>query len=136
MDLSTWSETYKKVNSEEVKEKMKNPSTYMKTMNLKETRVLFRKAASILHTVRLHWKNNKQFREEGYDCEDCLSLVPPVSHPDHQDYLLSSVCQGNRDLRQGRRVTTDERDQAHYLMEVIARRNARKEQKAKQSHLS
>ena len=105
----------------------------MKTMKLNETRVLFRKAASILHTVRLHWKNNKQYREEGYDCEDCLSLVPPVSHPDHQDYLLSPVCQGNSDLGQGRRVETNERDQAHFLLEVIARRNSRKDKQAQLS---
>ena len=86
-DLIRWSEKYSKIKPEEVKKKKVSPSTYMKTLNLTESRVLFRRSSSILHTVRMNWKNDKRFREEGYDCIDCLSIEPPVRHPDHQDIL-------------------------------------------------
>ena len=121
-DLIRWSEKYSKIKPEEVKKKKVSPSTYMKTLNLTESRVLFRRSSSILHTVRMNWKNDKRFREEGYDCIDCLSLEPPVRHPDHQDILVTSVCQGNRDLREGR-LMSRERDIAHFFLDLIARRN-------------
>ena len=72
--------------------------------------------------MRLNWKN--QYRNEGYGCVDCLALDPPVRHPDYQDVLVTPACQGNSDLRQGRDMK-DKRMQAHFLIDMIARRNTR-----------
>ena len=121
-DLLEWAKQYKKINIEDVKRKMKTttPNSYVRNLNLRESRVLFRKSSSILQTVRLNWKN--KYKSEGYDCIDCLSLEPPVRHPDHQDILMSSVCKGNSDLRAGRAMDS-ERGQAHFLIDLIARRN-------------
>ena len=121
-DLIQWSERYKKIKPEEVKKKKESPSNYIKTLNLRESRILFRKSSSILHTVRMNWMNDKRFKREGYDCIDCLSLKPPVKHPDHQDILVTSVCKGNSDLRAGR-LMSREKDQAHFFIDLIARRN-------------
>ena len=120
-DLEEWSKKYKKITPQQVREKMKNSNSYMKNLNLKESRVLFRKASSTLHTVRHNWKHDKRYREEGLDCVDCLALDPPVIHPDHQDVLVTPTCQGNSDLRQGRRMS-EERDVAHFFIDLIDRR--------------
>ena len=121
-DLETWSLKYKKITPDQVRNKMKNQNDYTKKLNLSESRVLFRKASSLLQSVRLNWKN--KFRDEGFDCVDCLALNPPVRHPDHQDVLVTPACQGNSDLRQGRDMR-DEKAQAHFLMDLINRRNKR-----------
>ena len=121
-DLEEWSTKYKKITPEQVKEKKENPSAYIKTLNLHESRILFRKASSTIHTVRLNWKNNRRYREEGYDCIDCLELNPPVRHPDHQDILVTSTCQGNSDLRNTRDMSNP-RDTAQFFIDLISRRN-------------
>ena len=72
----------------------------------------------------MNWKNEKRYKEEGYECIDCLALSPPVHHPDHQDILMTPECQGNSDLRQGR-VMSNEKHQAHFLMELFLRRKSR-----------
>ena len=99
-DLIKWSETYKKINTEEVKRRSMEMTPYMKRMNLKESRVIFRKSCSLLHTVRMNWK--RKYQDDHLDCVDCLELDPPVRHPDTQDALLSSLCLGNNDLKKGR----------------------------------
>ena len=125
-DLLQWAEQYKKINIEDVKKKMKmkTMNSYMRNLNLQQSRILFRKSSSILHTVRLNWKN--KYKNEGYDCIDCLSLEPPVRHPDHQDILMTPVCKGNSDLRIGRAMDS-ERGQAQFLIDLIARRNEKYE---------
>ena len=73
----------------------------------------------MMQTVRLNFKSDKRFKAEGYLCPDCLSLDPQVSHPDHQDDLLT--CQGNSDLRLHRDLS-DQKQEAEYYRDVIARR--------------
>ena len=67
----------------------------------------------------MNWKN--QYKGDSLDCDDCLSLNPPVSHPDDQDALLSPVCVGNSDLMANPRMP------AQFLRAVIDRSNKRKE---------
>ena len=123
-DLMKWSEQYKKISKEHVVEKMNEQSSYIKKYNLLETRVLFRRASFLLQSVRLNWKNSKKYREEGYDCSDCLSLDPPFRHPDHQDILVTPACLGNSDLRLRRDMST-ERGQAQFFIDLISRRKER-----------
>ena len=94
-------------------------SPYLKNLSLHDSRVLFRKNAYMLKTVRLNFKSDKRYKAEGYLCPDCLSLDPPVSHPDHQDELLT--CQGNSDLRLNRDLSNQIHEAAYYR-ELIARR--------------
>ena len=78
----------------------------------------------------MNWKN--QYKGDSLECEDCLRLHPPVSHPDDQDTLMSSVCLGNSDLRQGRDMT-DPKHQVQFFRALTNRRNKNKitqEQKA------
>ena len=124
-DLIVMSEKYKKIDTEELKERKKDAHNYTKSMNLEVSRILFRKFSSILHTVKLNWKN--MYKSVGYDCEDCLSLDPPVCHPDSQDILETDACVGNSDLRYGRNML-DMESQAQFYIDLIARRNRRKKQ--------
>ena len=118
-----WSEKYKKVDTEKVKIRSSNPNQYHTTLNLADSRILFRKSARILQTVKMNWKN--QFRDDSLECQDCLSLVPPVSHLDDQDLLMSPVCVGNSDLRIGKYMSNI-RHQAQYFRDLIARRNGKR----------
>ena len=127
-DLVKWSRTYKKIDSEEVKKKLKEHIPYYKTMHLKESCTIFKKNSYILYTVRMNWKNHKKYKTEGFECIDYLALVPPVSNSDHHDILLTPECQGNSIYRQGRDMTSL-KHQAHFFMDVILTRNKRDSQK-------
>ena len=117
-----WSAKYKKISKEQIIEKMNEQEPYIKKYNLLESRVLFRKASFLLHTVRLNWKN--KYRNEGFDCTECLSLDPPFKHPDHQDILVTPTCLGNSDLREKRDMSS-ERGQAQFFIDLISRRNGK-----------
>ena len=118
-DLVNWGSSYKKIDTDKYcTNPLKLNSSY-KTLNLKDSRVLFRKNSYLLQTVRLNFKGNKKFKSEDYLCPDCLALDPPVSHPDHQDNLL--LCQGNSDLRVGKDLG-DLRQELRYYRDIIERR--------------
>ena len=119
-DLLSWSSTYKKVNTDNYKNNQVKLNPSYKTLNLEDSRVLFRKNSHLLHTVRHNFKGNKKYKAEDYLCPDCLALDLPVSHPDDQDNLL--LCQGNSDLRQGRDLRDIKQELAYYRA-VIERRN-------------
>ena len=123
-DLVNWSQTYKKIDSQEVKKKLKQQNPYYKTLNLRESRTIFRKNSYILQSIRMNWKNHKKYKSEGFKCIDCLALVPPVSHPDHQDILLTPKCQENSIYRQGR-DNSILKHQVHFYVDVISRRKQR-----------
>ena len=72
-DLVKWSRTYQKIDSEEVKKKLKEHIPYYKRMNLKESCTIFKKNSYILHTVRMNWKNHKKYKAEGFECIDYLA---------------------------------------------------------------
>ena len=118
-ELLTWSEKYKKVDTDRYKKQKFEMRSYLKTQNLEDARILFRKNSYMLKTVRLNFKSDKRYKAEGYLCPDCLSLDPPVSHPDHQEELLT--CPGNSDLRLNRDLS-DLKQEAGYYKELIARR--------------
>ena len=98
---------------------------YLRRMNLHDSRVLFRYDFKLLQSIQMNQKSNKRYRENSYRCIDCLSVSPPVSHPDSQEALVSEVCQGNSDLRAGRRLSQP-KELAMFLRAVISRRNERK----------
>ena len=118
-DLLEWSLKYKKVDTEKYKNNPHEIGSYLKNLNLHDSRILFRKNSYMLQSVRLNFKSNKRYKAEGYLCPDCQSLDPPVSHPDHQDKLLT--CQGNSDLRLNRALS-DLEQEAGYYRELIVRR--------------
>ena len=118
-DLLQWSMKYKKVDTEIYRSKPYEMGSYLKNLNLHDSRILFRKNCYMLQTVRLNFKSNKRYKAEGYLCPDCLSLDPPVSHPDHQDELLT--CQGNSDIRLNRDLSEPKQEAAFYR-ELIAKR--------------
>ena len=92
---------------------------YLRDLNLVDSRTIFRRNSFTLKTIRLNYKGNKKYKSEGYLCVNCLSLTPPVTHPDHQDALLS--CPGNLDLQRGKNMK-DLRLEAQFYREVAQRR--------------
>ena len=124
-DLIRWSEKYKKIDTETVKTKSMNPNQYLKTMNLELSRILFRKSAFLLHTVKMNWKN--KYRGDSLECEDCLGLDPPASHLNAQDLLMSPTCVGNSDLRIGRDMS-NLLHQAHFFRDLTSRKNGKRRQ--------
>ena len=118
-ELLSWSETYKKVDTEQYRKKELKLDPEFRRLNLQDSRIFFRKTCFLLQTVRLNFKSNKQYKAESYLCPDCLSLDPPVSHPDDQASLLT--CQGNSDLRVGRDLG-DLKQEIDYYRSIIARR--------------
>ena len=87
-------------------------------LNLKDARVIFRRNASMLQTVRYNFKSNLRYKAENYLCPDCLHLDPQVKHADTQEQLLS--CRGNLDLRHGK-ILGELKDEAVYYREIIQR---------------
>ena len=118
-DLLKQSERYKKIDTELYRTKAPEMKSYLKTLNLEDARILFRKNSFMLKTVRYNFKSDKHYKAEGYLCPDCLALDPPVSHPDNQEELLT--CQGNLDLRLNRDMS-DQKHEARYYRELIERR--------------
>ena len=122
-ELVLWSQIYKKIDTEKLENQQKEQGEYIKTMNLQNSRMIFKKSSYLIHTVKMNWKNH--YKGDTYECEDCLSLDPPVSHPDDQDLLMSSVCEGNSDLRRGRDMFRLHH-QAQFYRELVQRRNMRR----------
>ena len=120
--LLEWSKSYKKVETKNYENKPLKMQSYLMSLNLRDSRVIFRRNCYFLPCVRLNFKSDKKYKSEGYLCPDCLALDPSVSHPDHQDGLLS--CLGNSDLRVGRDLTNLKQEAAYYR-DVISRRTQR-----------
>ena len=120
--LLQWSQSYKKVNTEKYANKPLKIQPYLLNLNLQDARTIFHRNCYFLPCVRLNFKSDKKNKSEGYLCPDCLAIDPPVSHPDHQDSLLS--CLGNSDLRVGRDMT-NLKEEAAYYREIISRRTQR-----------
>ena len=121
-NLFQWSEGYKKVNLECYNRCDLKIKEYMKTLNLKNARMIFRRNCGMIQTVRSIFKTDKKFKAEKYLCPDCRHLEPPVSHLDQQDLL--TTCEGNRDLREGLQLS-ELSQLAEYFRRVIDRRNER-----------
>ena len=121
-ELFQWSEGYKKINLDCYNRHDLKIKEYMKTLNLKNARMIFRRNCGMIQTVRANFKNDKKFKSERYLCPDCRHLEPPVSHVDQQDLLTS--CEGNRDLREGLELS-DLSQLAEYFRRVIERRTER-----------
>ena len=92
---------------------------YVKKLNLAKARLIFRKNCGFLKTFRMNFKNEKRYKNLGFECPDCMYLNPPVSHTDHQDFLTS--CKGNEDLRTDLNLR-DISQLAKYIRRVIERR--------------
>ena len=95
---------------------------YLREMNLWDSRVMFRKNCQILQCVKMNQKSNKRYKSEGYNCNDCLALKPPVVHLDDQEALLT--CLGNSDLKLFRDLS-DPKDEVSYYRDIIKRRTHR-----------
>ena len=93
---------------------------YFKTLNLIDSRTIFKRNSFTLNTVRENFKGNKQYRKEKYMCVNCLALDPPLEHPDNQGSLLRS-CPGNLDLQQGEMMRSLE-GEARFYRKVDERR--------------
>ena len=118
-ELLSWSLIYTKVSTEEYSKTPIELNPLYRSLNLHDSRVLFRKITFLLQTVRHNFHGNKRYKAEGYLCPDCQALTPPVMHPDDQVSLLT--CQGNIDLRLGKDMS-DIKQEIEYYREVIKRR--------------
>ena len=84
---------------------------------------ILRKNYKFLQTLKLSFKNDKVFQQDGYLCDDCSALNPPVFHKDGQEELLT--CLGNMDLRIGKNLS-DPKLEAEYYRAIIERRTQRR----------
>ena len=73
-DLLEWSKSYKKIDTNKYLNRTYEMSPYLKNLSLHDSRVLFRKNAYMLKTVRLNFKSDKRYKAEGYLCPDCIPL--------------------------------------------------------------
>ena len=118
-ELLNWSDSYKKISREKYENQELRLDPNFRCLNLQDSRIYFRKTCFLLQTVRLNYKSNKQYKAESYLCPDCLSLDPPISHPDDQASLLT--CHGNSDLRVGKNLR-NLKEEMEYYRNIISRR--------------
>ena len=121
-DILEWGREYKKINLESYDRQEFTMKEYLKTLNLKNARMIFRRNCGMIQTVRSNFKNDKRYKSEKYLCPDCRHLEIPVSHVDQQDLL--TTCEGNRDLREGLELSNLSQ-LAEYFRRVIDRRTQR-----------
>ena len=111
---------YKKVDYKEYESRPFQMSEYFKTLSVSDSRMKLRFNLSMINTVRNNFHNNKRYRSEGYQCIDCAD-IGILEITDTQEHLLTSACEANSDLCQGRDFSRDE-DICAFFRDVIARR--------------
>ena len=68
-DLLTLLESYKKLDSDKIREEEYGQKTYLKSMNISSARTLFSARASMLSTVKANFKNDARYAAVDYMCE-------------------------------------------------------------------
>ena len=111
---------FKKVKAEEYEDKEFKMSDYFKTLNVSDSKMRLRAKLSMVQTVRNNFHNNKKFKAEKFQCPNCLS-IGIAEQMDSQSHLLTSSCEANSDLREGRDFSRDQ-DICDFFRELVNRR--------------
>ena len=107
---------YKKIDYEKMKEEGYGEKPYLYNMTVSEARTFFAYRCSMLRTIKMNFKNKKEFRDTdgGFLCE-C------GEHLDSQSALLS--CKLYTHLREGLQIHSSDKDLVKYVQLVIKERH-------------
>ena len=109
-------ETYKKLDFEKLSKEGYGIKPYLADMTVSRARTFFSARASMLSTVKLNFKNKKEYADKDFLCE-C------GEHPDDQAALLT--CNLYAHLREGLNLHTSDHDIVTYYQRVIKERHDR-----------
>ena len=66
--------TYKKIEYQKFENRRFEPQPYLKLMSPANVRLRFTIWAKMTPTVRMNFRNNREYRDSGWTCPDCQSL--------------------------------------------------------------
>ena len=113
-------ERYKKINSNEVAKETFELKPYMENLSYEEALLKFRLRGKVFHTVKTHFKNDKEFTENLWSRQEC-SLLDSSFHVQFQ-------CTNYEDLRS--KFNFDkEQDVVHFFRKVLERRQLEEDDK-------
>ena len=107
-------QTYKKLDVEKLTDKGYGIKPYLAEMTVPRARTFFAARSSMLSTVKLNFKNKKEYAEKDYLCE-C------GEHPDSQAALLT--CRIYAHLKEGLNIFGSDNDLVTYYLRVIKDRH-------------
>ena len=111
---------YKKVDYREYEKREFKMSEYFHKLNVEDSRMRLRAKLGMVPSIRNNFRNNKKFKDENYQCPDCLALGI-TDKKDDQEHVLTSSCVANSDLRMGRNLDQDQ-DICDFFRDLVNRR--------------
>ena len=103
-EVQTYSKLRNKYDSDVLETK-----NYIKEMNLRNSRTMFRTRSSMLKNVKLNQKSNPKYAAALWKCDDCMSL-------DSQSHII--WCPAYAPLREGKNLY-DDMDLVTYFQQVL-----------------
>ena len=104
--------TYKKIDYKHFETRSLEPQPYLKSMSTANARLRFKIWARMTPTVRMNFRNNREYRCKGWACPDCQA-------PDTQEHVLA--CNAYSSMREEKNIE-DDSDLVEYFNLVIAHR--------------
>ena len=105
--LISMMKNYKKLNYREYEERPFQMSSYFKNLNIEDSRMMIKIKLKMIPTIRDHFKSNKKYKAENHQCPDCIE-IGIVQTKDSMEHVLTSSCEANEDLREGKDFSKDE----------------------------
>ena len=99
---------YKKLKERPIVRESLGMKDYVEKLSLYEARIIFKHKSSMSRYVKMNYKGDKKYKQEGWKCDDCLQL-------DTEDHLLS--CIGYEELRKNLNLEIN-KDLAAYLHKI------------------
>ena len=116
-DILSQVQSYKKLEYESMKNELYGMKSYLKTMNLSESRTFFAARSHMLRSIQMNYKHNPEYVANNYKCF--------CGEDDHQSHLAS--CPSYSHLREGPDLAGSDRDLVLYYQRVIRERENREE---------
>ena len=69
-DLINWMKNYKKIDYKTYEDKRFEMSSYFKNLNIEDARMMLKIKLKMVPTIRSHFKSNKKFKADKYQCPD------------------------------------------------------------------
>ena len=103
---------YKKLKERPIVRESLGMKDYVEKLSLYEARIIFKHKSSMSRYVKMNYKGDKKYKQEGWKCDNCLQL-------DNEDHLLS--CIGYEELRKNLNLEIN-KDLAAYLHKIYMKR--------------
>ena len=98
---------YKEIDHKAYEQQKFEIGSYFKTLNIEDARMMLKIKLKMVPTIRSHFKSNKKYKAERFQCPDCNQLGI-LDTTDSMEHVLTSSCEANMDLREGKDFTKDE----------------------------